>query len=182
MSLILNIIFHFLLICLSLHACTSARPLHEGTAGPSLQLISNIKENRPAGDHELMNVKIEEETITLTLSSCCGENKMHKKIFEQLGERKGLATTGSNMELSSEDQLLHHATTKVEDQRRQERTLESVLRPSSDKAEENVGTNKEDHDMQQQEQEQEQKQGEEDIVVMDYAQPHRKPPIHNKEP
>lgn len=43
MSLILNIIFHFLLICLSLHACTSARPLHEGTAGPSLQLISNIK-------------------------------------------------------------------------------------------------------------------------------------------
>lgn len=65
-----------------------------------------MQENRPAGDHELMNVKIEEETITLTLSSCCGENKMHKKIFEQLGERKGLATSKINQTLLLCDHFL----------------------------------------------------------------------------
>jgi hypothetical protein len=40
--------------------------------------------------------------------------------------------------------------------------------PPSDNAEESVGAKENDMG--------------EDIVVMDYAQPHRKPPIHNKEP
>ncbi|KAL3497471.1 hypothetical protein ACH5RR_040203 [Cinchona calisaya] len=97
----------------------------------------------------------------ITLLSWDGAKMMQQKNSEALGKKN----EGNNILILQSAERLLHETADVEDQKRQVRLL---MASPPDNAE--ATTDSKENDIG------------EDIVVMDYAQPHRKPPIHNREP
>ncbi|KAI7994106.1 hypothetical protein LOK49_LG11G02353 [Camellia lanceoleosa] len=83
-------------------------------------------------------------------------------IHEKWDGAKEDITKGNEITSSSSQAVLQEPT-KIVEWKRQARWM---LSSTSQNAEESVNHSKEDDPV-------------EDIVVMDYAQPHRKPPIHN---
>ncbi|XP_057810557.1 uncharacterized protein LOC131024978 [Salvia miltiorrhiza] len=103
--------------------------------------------------------------MVLDKKSVAGQLQFRSKesnIVDQLDNNKFLSAQnneGKTTKGSQSWKILHHRDTEAKIWKRRERMMVSD-------AEENVSAKD--------------KGAVEDIVVMDYAQPHRKPPIHNK--
>ncbi|KAL3499554.1 hypothetical protein ACH5RR_038647 [Cinchona calisaya] len=163
----LMVVVFLLVLCPSLHACSARRSLgvidkesvkglqlHHKNVDPSIAERLRVQESLMVG--------IDRRTI---IPSWNGANTLQEKNSEALGKGNE-DDKGYNVILSSLQKV--HETSKLKDQKRQARLImESSSSPAN--AEETKVDSKE-NDMG------------EDIVVMDYAQPHRKPPIHNLEP
>ncbi|WCJ25946.1 hypothetical protein M5689_007798 [Euphorbia peplus] len=91
-------------------------------------------------------------------------NNMKQKHFQtHFSEKQVLITPGNELITVSSQKDLPQKTELIKDMKRQERSMEGS--EESDDVEES-----------------EEKDITEHIDVMDYAQPHRKPPIHNQKP
>lgn len=163
MSLFLLLLL--LLLCLSLQAC-GARPfgvvdIERIVTG--LQLPhKNIEPSRAEGlkVQEPSGARIDKRMI---LPDWGGANTIQEKNSQTAG-KENEDDKGYSVLLPSPQMDLHE-TSELEDQ---ERRARSIMESPTAKAEETVDSMENDEG--------------EDIVVMDYAQPHRKPPIHNRRP
>ncbi|XP_059657506.1 uncharacterized protein LOC132304028 isoform X2 [Cornus florida] len=166
------------LLCLSVHACDArhlgvtnketTREVHllsKGSVKPKSYKIITPSRLR-------FSISVEEKFMVekdgkKPYESWGGANTRKQKDLEALWKkdtRGATSTSGNKVLASSWPEGLQHAT-KIEGWKRQAR---SMLASAPQNTEEAIDS-KEDEVV-------------EDVVVMDYAQPHRKPPIHNKEP
>ncbi|CAA2976369.1 uncharacterized protein LOC111396562 [Olea europaea var. sylvestris] len=93
-----------------------------------------------------------------------GANSMKLNNQKAYLVKEGEDIKGNEVKMSYFGKIFEDTAEKMEREREERSTLESPLK----KAKKNAISKESDTI--------------EDIVVMDYAKPHRKPPIHNKEP
>ncbi|KAI3468927.1 hypothetical protein Pfo_025590 [Paulownia fortunei] len=151
----------YLVLYLYLHACT-ARPLMvwDKETVAQLQLYSKDVKTSLAGRFET-DGNFRAGHIEKT--SYHGTNVMQLDNQKSSSVKEAENNEGKKVKISYSWKILHRATGTEIWKRAERSTLESP--PCN--AEENVSSSKDNDKV-------------EDIVVMDYAQPHRKPPIHNK--
>ncbi|KAJ6714647.1 hypothetical protein OIU85_026177 [Salix viminalis] len=172
-----DLIFLLLLICFSLHACNARflglsdketkkqvfnkvlvqdvdkLKIHRTTSAPSEMMPSEEQGKQVVGRDDMITRKI----------SLLGATTMNEKDAEALPKQeegtKG-ATSGNKVIVSSQADL-QQASEIIEGKGR------SMLGSAAKDTEEAVRSDQENDIA-------------EDVAVMDYAQPHRKPPIHNE--
>ncbi|CAA3028550.1 uncharacterized protein LOC111399198 [Olea europaea var. sylvestris] len=152
---------YFLLCIYYLHACTG-RPLAVSDQENSSQIQFSGKDMKTPGADKLVvqgNFRVEygEKTIY-------SENTMKLKNQKIYMVKETEDLKGDEVKMTHFGKVFEDAATEKEGKREGRLTLESP----SQKARKNTIFKKSNTI--------------EDIVVMDYAQPRRKPPIHNKEP
>ncbi|KAA8522237.1 hypothetical protein F0562_012910 [Nyssa sinensis] len=173
-----------LLLCLCVHAC-NARHLYEKPSRVHLDLNKDV--DQKAKLHKTLTPSSMRPSISVELQtgenfiakhdeikpykSWSGANTVKQKPFKTIWKEDTTEATSVTDRAGTEilaSSLLEgglQQATKVVGWKRQAR---SMLVSTQHDTKETV--NSEENDVA------------EDIVVMDYAQPHRKPPIHNKEP
>ncbi|CAL5432664.1 unnamed protein product [Camellia sinensis] len=153
----------YVFICLSFHAC-DARHLgftHKQTSHGFHISSKDVEEEKHQENLIPSSVGPYISKAMGTREKIVGK-KDETGIHEKWDGAKEDLTKGNEITSSSSQAVLQEPT-KIVEWKRQARWM---LSSTSQNAEETVDHSKEDDPV-------------EDIVVMDYAQPHRKPPIHN---
>ncbi|ESW29335.1 hypothetical protein PHAVU_002G062100 [Phaseolus vulgaris] len=147
-----------LLLCVSVHACTARFPSLTKKDTPhkeldKVKLLETLSASSGMKDYRLQENQQQQANNELNTCESCSISSTSKELIVE-------ASSGTSFQMDSPSFLA------AEDERRRERSMlgagqrhhleETMLTNGSDSAE--------------------------DIVEMDYAQPHRKPPIHNEKP
>ncbi|CAK9181948.1 unnamed protein product [Ilex paraguariensis] len=168
----------YLLMFLSLHAC-NARHLGVVDKGTGIKVQFFVKEVQKEETEESIiplkfkasisdelriqdALKAENDEIR-TFESWGGADTMKQKDFKALGKE--------DRDIKGNEIMLAYSTVDLQETVKEEgwkRKARSILGSLPHDTEETMDSKENDIV--------------EDIVVMDYAQPHRKPPIHNREP
>ncbi|KAJ6946524.1 hypothetical protein NC651_001296 [Populus alba x Populus x berolinensis] len=182
----MSTLFLLLLICLSLHACNARvlrltdketkkqvlnKDLMQGvdklnidrtTLAPSDQMMPPVSEEQGAQGQQVVG---RDDTITrkISLLSATTMKKKDEEPFMKQEEGTKGATSGNKVIVSSQADFQQSSEIIIEGLKGRGR---SMLGSTANDTEEAVRS--EENDIA------------EDVAVMDYAQPHRKPPIHNK--
>ncbi|KAG4386346.1 hypothetical protein AAZX31_11G031400 [Glycine max] len=185
-SLSLSLAMLLLLLCVSVHAC-SARSLYPSLTKKDtphkeldkLKLLEALTASSTVKNYKLEENQPQQQKVANneinTYESCSGASSTLKETIVEAASALctiispflvniipsdgGEHATGTSFQMDSPSFLA------TQDERRHAR---SMLGPAEHNDEETVVTKTSDT--------------EEDIVEMDYAQPHRKPPIHNEKP
>ncbi|CAJ1928401.1 unnamed protein product [Sphenostylis stenocarpa] len=148
-----------LLLCVSVHACT-ARFLSltkKDTPHKELDKVKTLTESRSVKDYRLEeNQQQQQKVANNELNTCESCSSVSSTLKELIVE----AASGTPFQMDSSSFLA------AEGEKRHARSMLGPARHHH--GEETVLTNGSN--------------AAEDIVEMDYAQPHRKPPIHNEKP
>ncbi|KAJ7010921.1 hypothetical protein D5086_001099 [Populus alba] len=183
----MSTLFLLLLICLSLHACNARvlrlsdketkkqvlnKDLVQGvdklnidrtTLAPS-EMMPPVSEEQGAQGQQIVG---RDDTITrkISLLSATTMKKKDEEAFMKQEEGTQGPTSGNKVIVSSKADFQQSSEIIIEGLKGRGR---SMLGSTANDTEEAVRS--EENDIA------------EDVAVMDYAQPHRKPPIHNKKP
>ncbi|XP_011018298.1 PREDICTED: uncharacterized protein LOC105121386 [Populus euphratica] len=183
----MSTLFLLLLICLSLHACnarflrltdkeTKKQVLNKDlvqdvdklnidrtTLAPS-EMMPPVSEEQGAQGQQVVG---RDDTITrkISLLSATTMKKKDEEAFMKQEEGTKGATSGNKVIVSSQADFQQSSKIIIEGLKGRGR---SMLGSTANDTEEAVRSEENDFPK--------------DVAVMDYAQPHRKPPIHNKKP
>ncbi|TKY70841.1 hypothetical protein E2542_SST07135 [Spatholobus suberectus] len=150
-----------LLLCVSVHACTARSPCSLTKKDAPHKELDKVKLLETLTASSVKDYKLEknqpqqQKVANNQINTCESCSSLSSTLEEMIVE----AASGTSFQMDSPTFLA------AQDQRRHAR---SMLGPAQHHVEETVVTNASGTA--------------EDIVEMDYAQPHRKPPIHNEKP
>ncbi|KAG4403886.1 hypothetical protein AAZX31_01G196400 [Glycine max] len=166
-----------LLLCVSVHACTARsfslsltikdtthKELDKFKLLETLTATSSIVKNYKLEANQPQQQKVVNNEIN-TCESCSSVSSTLKETIVEAASVKIIPSDSGEHAAGTSFQMDSPSFLASQDERRHAR---SMLGPAQHNDEETVVTNASDT--------------EEDIVEMDYAQPHRKPPIHNEKP
>ncbi|GAB4834197.1 hypothetical protein Ancab_032462 [Ancistrocladus abbreviatus] len=173
----------FMLLFLPVHACIALRPLDDigGKARVSGKDVENSKLQEVVSSLKVLpSFETEERSVV-----CASEAKDHGSQNRQGATTMKLKELKANPRilLGTERKILGKAivssapeiATMLEETKFQSRRLRGIGRPTSESASHHSNEPADSSGG-------DQKAGEDVVEVMDYAQPHRKPPIHNHKP